>query len=304
MAELLHEAHRAKLDAVLLSEATTLANVVKMQSESRKPNQPVLQALRVLLNYQSIDSRTATPLWLLQTTRPVRDYLWVMSFKFKISDLVLPDPEGQLTQYAQINGTRGAEWHSESLEERSLPFEVKQFAGTPVLAWRFDDTVLDGMPLRRVILKVARFRIDPPPRSKGPPPPRPMFPPPPPTAIYIQGAYDTSRTDGVLGRMQEGLARALARLEESSQETLATLRHTLLAVSMGAFAVVLLGGFWLVRLGLAPLQRVSEAVSQVSEKDFRLPLDRTRLPVELRPIVERLEHTLEALKRAFAREKQ
>ncbi len=131
-----------------------------------------------------------------------------------------------------------------------------------------------------------------------------MFPPPPPTAIYIQGAYDTSRTDGVLGRMQEGLARALARLEESSQETLATLRHTLLAVSMGAFAVVLLGGFWLVRLGLAPLQRVSEAVSQVSEKDFRLPLDRTRLPVELRPIVERLEHTLEALKRAFAREKQ
>ncbi len=129
MAELLHEAHRAKLDAVLLSEATTLANVVKMQGESRKPNQPVLQALRVLLNYQSIDSRTATPLWLLQTTRPVRDYLWVMSFKFKISDLVLPDPEGQLTQYAQINGTRGAEWHSESLEERSLPFEVKQFAG-------------------------------------------------------------------------------------------------------------------------------------------------------------------------------
>src|SRR5262249_15055863 len=102
----------------------------------------------------------------------------------------------------------------------------------------------------------------------------------------------------------EDLDRDLRQLKDSSQETLAALRHNLLAISMGAFVAALLGGFWLVYLGLKPLQRVSDAVSQVSEKDFRLPLDGSPLPRELRPIVERLEQTLDQLKRAFAREKQ
>jgi signal transduction histidine kinase len=52
------------------------------------------------------------------------------------------------------------------------------------------------------------------------------------------------------------------------------------------------------------LQRLSEAVSLVSAKDFRLPFDEPKLPAELRPIVERLTETLNLLKRAFAREKQ
>src|SRR5262249_44714343 len=61
---------------------------------------------------------------------------------------------------------------------------------------------------------------------------------------------------------------------------------------------------WLVRLGLLPLQRLSVAVSRVSEKDFRLQFDQRRLPGELTPIVVRLTQTLDLLKRAFAREKQ
>ena len=65
-----------------------------------------------------------------------------------------------------------------------------------------------------------------------------------------------------------------------------------------------MGCYGLVRLGLSPLRRLSDAVSRVSEKDFRLPVDQRRLPGELKPIARRMTDTLEMLKRAFAREKQ
>ena len=82
------------------------------------------------------------------------------------------------------------------------------------------------------------------------------------------------------------------------------MRQHLFWISLTTFAAILGGGFWLVRRGLAPLQRLSEAVSRVSEKDFRLRIDDDHLPRELEPIVDRLKLTLEALSRAFSREKQ
>jgi heavy metal sensor kinase len=69
------------------------------------------------------------------------------------------------------------------------------------------------------------------------------------------------------------------------------------------FVAVVVGGYWLVRLGLSPLERLSDAVSRVSEKDFRLQMD-GRVPGELKPILATLTETLDQLKRAFAREKQ
>jgi signal transduction histidine kinase len=42
----------------------------------------------------------------------------------------------------------------------------------------------------------------------------------------------------------------------------------------------------------------------VSEKDFRLPIERQQLTEELAPIHDRLTHSLEALKHAFEREKE
>ena len=67
---------------------------------------------------------------------------------------------------------------------------------------------------------------------------------------------------------------------------------------------VAVGGFWLVPLALSPLRRLSEAVSRVSTRDFRLQFDEPHLPRELNPIVDRLTQTLDMLQRAFAREKQ
>jgi signal transduction histidine kinase len=84
---------------------------------------------------------------------------------------------------------------------------------------------------------------------------------------------------------------------------LKALRGRLLLVAGVTFAAAGVGCFGLVWLALAPLRRLSDAVSRISPRDFRLPLN-ARLPQELRPISARLQDTLDMLKRAFAREKQ
>jgi heavy metal sensor kinase len=317
LAAMLQKAHQAKLDDKLLDEARALGQLVRLQGEGRNPRQSSLYMMGLLAGSQGFDAQFAAQLWILEGTRPLRDHLFAMSFKLKINELVLPEQEDQLAQFVQINGTRGASWRSDSLGEHTLPFDPHQFSGTELIAWHFDDPKLEDIQLRRVtslrrvILKVSHFRVNFGPLVWGKGPgrrlegvPRAQFPPLPQHTIFIQVAYDKSRTDGVLGRMQADLDRDLNRLERSSQETLGALRQTLLAVSMGAFVAALVGGSVLLRLGLAPLRRLSDAVSRVSEKDFRLPLDGARLPIELRPIVVRLEQTLDQLKRAFAREKQ
>jgi heavy metal sensor kinase len=121
---------------------------------------------------------------------------------------------------------------------------------------------------------------------------------------FIQWARNTARRDAVLAQYREELDRDLASLENDTQETLSALRERLFWISLVTFAGIVGGCFWLVRLGLSPLQRLTEAVSRVSEKDFRLPFDQRGVPRELQPIVERLNQTLDQLKRAFAREKQ
>jgi heavy metal sensor kinase len=120
----------------------------------------------------------------------------------------------------------------------------------------------------------------------------------------IQCAAETTQRDAELARLQAGLDGDLAGLKAESNATLDSLRDRLLLINLATFAAIVVGGFWLVRLGLSPLQSLSNAVSQVSAKDFRLPFDDRHLPRELRPIVERLTVTLNLLKRTFAREKQ
>ena len=113
-----------------------------------------------------------------------------------------------------------------------------------------------------------------------------------------------ARLDEALAEYQDQLRNNQAEHADRSRATLAKLRGRLFWISLITFVATMAGGYWLVRVGLAPLRRLSDAVSQVSEKDFRLPVDEQHLPVELQPIVERLNQTLAMLKRAFAREKQ
>src|SRR5581483_9736651 len=122
--------------------------------------------------------------------------------------------------------------------------------------------------------------------------------------VYLQFASDTTMRDAALDELDQNLQRTLADVHEDTRRALADLRSRMFWIALGAFAAVVSGGLWLVRLGLSPLQRLSEAVRRVSPQDFRLGVDPKDLPGELQPIAARLSETLDQLKRAFAREKQ
>jgi heavy metal sensor kinase len=136
------------------------------------------------------------------------------------------------------------------------------------------------------------------------PPPKGLLPPPPTPTAIIQYARDTTDLKKSLRQFGEKLQDDLAQEKQETGQALAALRTRLAWIFGLTFLAVVAGGYWLVQLGLIPLRRLSDAVSRVSEKDFRLQIDHNRLPSELRPIASRLAETLDQLKRAFAREKQ
>jgi signal transduction histidine kinase len=96
----------------------------------------------------------------------------------------------------------------------------------------------------------------------------------------------------------------LASVRGETRTELARLRARLILIGTGTFAALVLGGWFFVARGLSPLRTLSDAVSRVSEKDFRLPVVPAELGHELAPIHARLTQTLTLLQRAFAREKQ
>ena len=96
----------------------------------------------------------------------------------------------------------------------------------------------------------------------------------------------------------------LNELHAKSRDERTTARLGMAAVGVISMLAVLIGAPILIARGLAPMRKLSLAVSQVSERDFRLPVKAEELSRELMPIHERLQQTLEALKRAFDREKQ
>jgi len=104
--------------------------------------------------------------------------------------------------------------------------------------------------------------------------------------------------------LEQAQAQTLEELNEQSRLALAALRTRLWLISLGVFGATVIGGVWVVRWALSPLERLTDAVSQVSERDFQLRIDPDQVPEELKPIVERLRQSLASLEQAFAREKQ
>lgn len=188
-------------------------------------------------------------------------------------------------------------------ERIGLPLEAG-FAPTERLTWAFDDLPLADQPVRRVRFR-TRITLDSRPVSSGKEPWswRTSYVPPP-AAMIIQCAADHSELDRVLLELAEQRDRDLAALRAETETALAQHRDRLLWISGFTFGATALGSLALVWLGLSPLSRLGEAVSKVSPRNFVLDVDESRLPRELRPIVERLSTTLELLERAFAREKQ
>ena len=124
--------------------------------------------------------------------------------------------------------------------------------------------------------------------------------------IYIQVAWDADATASHprLQEMEQRRDQQMAELDKENQRAVTHLKDRLVWIAAATLGIVLIGGWLLVGAGLAPLKRLSFAVSQVSAKDFKLPIEPKQLPREVSPVAERLQQTLQQLQEAFAREKR
>jgi len=284
------------------------------------------------------------PLWYGVGERPPIPLAWrlrrILSSQVRFDEQGLAaDPS--VTEYFQINTSLGSVWRSRSMGSHTFDVSQEVLDGIPLLEAKFDNLELEpGIRTRRVTWKVpvsqvkflprSQFRPgsprDQPPAGRlgngdaaGNRPARGQMPPEgagsnrqangdsgvrTTPALLIQCAADIKHREAILADLNEKLETDLAELQVNSAANLSELRNRLLLISLATFVATVVGGIGLVRFGLSPLRRLSEAVSQVSAKDFILPLDERRLPRELRPIVERLTETLKLLERAFDREKQ
>jgi heavy metal sensor kinase len=236
--------------------------------------------------------------------------------------------QNQAQEYFQTYNKRGRTFQrSESMGNRSLTLDENLRERADLFVEHYDNIEPEpGWKLRRVTLKASvprirpagwqpwRFNI-PGPKGTGPkgtagkgasqgPPPNNGPPGLDSTFLFIQYVSDTSLMEQKLAQFLNDRDVKFDQLADETRETLSSLRWRLLWIGLGTFAGIVAGGLILVGLGLAPLARLSEAVSQVSEKDFRLKIAPEDLPSELQPIAERLTDTLQQLQRAFAREKQ
>jgi signal transduction histidine kinase len=124
--------------------------------------------------------------------------------------------------------------------------------------------------------------------------------------VFVQHArpYSELELDPSLAAARAERDEQLARVSEETRDERHRLRSRLLLIGCATFAALVLGGWSIVARGLAPLRKLSDAVSRVSEKDFRLTVGAAELGAELAPVHARITQTLTLLQRAFAREKQ
>ena len=184
-----------------------------------------------------------------------------------------------------------------------------------ITLYEYDEVDLrPDLKVRRVTLKTSMsFQGAPwwpnPPRKGGPKgSPGPGSRPPPPgnftRMVFIQYAADLGPIQEKIRGFQKERDEQIAAVANSIDLDLVQLRNRMFWIGCATLIAIWLGGYGLIRLGLAPLAKMSEAVRQVSPTNFHLPLDPEQLPQELQPIASRMEEALEELHKAFAREKQ
>src|SRR5262249_43508271 len=158
--------------------------------------------------------------------------------------------------------------------------QVSEFVNREPLIPKWDYVELHpGVTVRRVTYKTfVAGNIYPPRKSPHPPPekgkkgggrpgardPPPIAPPPPQPlerpaqAILIQCAAETTQRDAALAKFAEDLQTDLVQLKTDSHVLLTNFRNQLLWIGLATFGATVVGGFWLVRLGLSPLARLSD----------------------------------------------
>jgi heavy metal sensor kinase len=304
------EQERDNFDKALLAQAQSLARLVQVQSDFSRLDYLSVRALGLLSSQISPNGYVLAPVWVGEGVPPStgrREHSPLFfhfhqdSSKFsrdvKLKDELLLPNDGQVCEYYQVDSPAGRSYYSRSMNGIPFPLDPKAFAPDRLVSWRFDDTTRDATtPVRRVVLKASGVELVSVSGRRHPPRSGPT--------IYVHCAAATLNRDAVLVKLGEQRDEDLAAVATQTKGSLRELRFWLFGISLAVFIATGIGGFWLVRRGLSPLCRLSDAVSRVSTKDFRLHLGERPLPLELRPIAERLTVTLDLLKRAFAREKQ
>jgi signal transduction histidine kinase len=122
--------------------------------------------------------------------------------------------------------------------------------------------------------------------------------------VFVQAGRPRADLDRQLSEFRHDRDAKLAALAKDTKRAMTDLHAYLGLIGLLVLVAVPTGAWLLVGRGVAPIRKLSDAVSQVSEKDFRLPVKQDDLSQELLPIHDRLTQTLDELRRAFDREKQ
>ncbi len=220
------------------------------------------------------------------------------------------------TPLVQINTPGRLVWKSARLPADGLPFDPREWEQGKKNKygdeWQYDTLDLPGGGVRRVVYKpnTGGFRgWGQPATTPRPDPPRPTAPsalrdPTPGWVNYYHVARPTADLDVTVAIIRQDAGAKKADLAAASHRTRDNTRLLLAGGSIIAFALLLLGGWVVVGVGLLPLRKLTAAVAKVSEKDLHLPVTASELSLELVPIHDRLEKALSELREAFDREKQ
>lgn len=231
-------------------------------------------------------------------------------------DTLMPAEEEQPIEFFQTYRGNGTPIQcSAFLRDRPLTLSDELRYHAEEFRDDYDTIELDGRQFRRVTIKT---RLSPfwvggkgklTPAAKAPPQGQPL--PRSPSAgaksfgtFFIQYGADASHLAQQIQQFRADHDARIAQMHEQTRAALGELRYRLFWIALVTFTGIVAGGYLLLRLGLAPLARLTDAVSKVSEKNFQLQVNPDRLPSELRPIAERLSQSLEQLQKAFAHEKQ
>ncbi|HET6575315.1 MAG TPA: hypothetical protein VFG68_17040, partial [Fimbriiglobus sp.] len=176
---------------------------------------------------------------------------------------------------------------------------------------RKDVVMISGERVRRVVIKAPTtggpFRGFMPQANRATAGTDPATAPPlpdPQPFIYVQVGQPMADLERTLAEHAAKREADQKQLATETRKAMTGLRIKLALIGGLTFAALAVGGWLVVGRGVAPIRKLSDAVSRVSEKDFRLPIAEGDLSRELLPIHGRLTQTLDELRRAFEREKQ
>ena len=122
--------------------------------------------------------------------------------------------------------------------------------------------------------------------------------------VYVQYARKLSDLTDQKATITANRDEQLARIETETRASQGTLRVRVAGIACLTFVALVIGGWFIIGIGLSPLRKLTKAVSRVNERDFRLNMDTSDLTVELVPIHDKLNQSLDALRIAFEREKE